>query len=342
MNFDDLFDRVEPTIVEAFRAAVEQIKSTIVLSRVIDRLIARDIAGAVAAMQIEPEAFAALDIAYTAAFNAGGINFVAEMPKALRDGDGNRVVFNFGVRNPAGEQILRTQSAGLVTNIVEDQRQGIRAALESSLAAGQNPRAAALDIVGRINPATRRREGGVIGLSNHQIGYINRARDGLISGDPEAIKRYLAMELRDKRFDGVVRKALDSGKGLSAENVSKIVGRLSDKNLKLRGEMIARTETLSALGVARDQAMRQQIEAGKVSEYDIKKIWRSAGDNRVRHTHRALNGKSVLMADRFVSPSGALLSHPGDPDAPISETAGCRCSLEYKINYFAPVLKRRI
>src|SRR5690606_18247469 len=99
--------------------------------------------------------------------------------------------------------------------------------------------------------------------------------------------------------------------------------------------------TMTALGQARHEAMRQAIASGKVSADAVTKGWRSAGDNRVRHTHRALNGQSVGFDGAFTSPSGARLRFPGDPDAPASETVGCRCTVEYKVDYVAQLLSRR-
>ncbi len=339
MTFEDLLDTYEPKLAAAFREGIEEIKSSVVLARVIERLERGDVSGAIAAMLIEPEAFAALDLALQEAFNAGGINAIGDLP-TIRDPNGAKVVFRFGVRNPEAERILRDLSSTMVTHITEDQRQGVRYALEQGLARGANPRATALDVVGRQNRVTGRREGGVIGLTSRQIEYIERARVNLASGDPKLMKLYLALETRDKRFDRTVTAAMMAGKPIAGENLQKIIGRLNDKNLLLRGEMLARTETMMALGAARDQAMRQQITSGKVEAQDVTKIWRSAGDSRVRHTHRVLNGKSVGIDEYFFSPSGAAIRYPGDPQAPISETSGCRCHLQYKVDYIGAVARR--
>lgn len=58
-----------------------------------------------------------------------------------------------------------------------------------------------------------------------------------------------------------------------------------------------------------------------------RKTWISQEDSRVRDSHRALDRTSVPMDKPFVSPSGAKLRFPGDPRAPIEETANCRCFL---------------
>ncbi len=339
MTFDELLAVFEPRLAAAFREAVEGIKSSIIVARVIDRLERGDVNGAIEAMQLEPEAFSALEVGLQEAFNAGGTNAIGELPKVM-DPQGNRVIWRFGVRNPVAEAILRDLSSTMVTHITEDQRQGVRQALEQGLARGANPRATALDVVGRQNRVTGRREGGVIGLTRHQIEFIERARDNLASGEPDLMKRYLELKTRDKRFDRTVSAAIRDGKPVTGEALTRIIGRLRDKNLLLRGEMLARTETMMALGSARDEATRQQIEAGKVQAQDVTPTWRSAGDSRVRHTHRVLNGQTVAYGEAFVSPSGARLRFPGDPRAPIIETSGCRCRLEYKIDYIGAVVRR--
>ncbi|MDW9852713.1 head morphogenesis protein [Sinorhizobium meliloti] len=339
MNFDQLLSAYELKLAAAFREAIEEIRSSVVLARVIERLERGDINGAVEAMQIEPEAFSTLEIALQEAFNAGGTNAVGELPK-VTDPQGNRVIWRFGVRNPVAEAILRELSSTMVTHITDDQRQGIRQALEQGLARGANPRSTALDVVGRQSRVTGRREGGVIGLTRYQIEFIERARLHLASGDPDLMNRYFELKTRDKRFDRTVMAAIRAGKPVTGEALTKIVGRLRDKNLLLRGEMLARTETMMALGSARDEAMRQQIEAGKVQAQDVKKRWHSAGDNRVRHTHRVLNGQAVGIDEVFQSPSGAMLRYPGDPRAPISEISGCRCWCEYEVDYISAGLRR--
>lgn len=57
------------------------------------------------------------------------------------------------------------------------------------------------------------------------------------------------------------------------------------------------------------------------------KTWVSMKDNRVRHTHRVMNGQRVGMQDSFTSPTGVRLEFPGDPSAPIEEIANCRCAI---------------
>ncbi len=338
-RFELLLDEWEPRIRNAFLNAIADIKSEVVLKRLVERLERGDVQGAIEALQIDAEAFGRLELEIANAYNAGGIDMASSL--VLREPDGSRVAFRFGVRNPEAEQWLRQHSASLVTRIVDDQREGIRQALAEGLVRGDNPRRTALDVVGRINRVTGRREGGVIGLTAQQERAAARARLELRAGEPDQLRAYLNRERRDKRFDRVVTEAIRTGKPIPNETIQRMVGRYADRLLALRGEMLSRTETVMALGKSRDDAMRQAIVSGKVDAAFVTKRWRSAADDRVRHSHRALNGTEVGFYEAFQSPSGATLRFPGDPEAPISETSGCRCSMEFRIDYTAQLIRRR-
>ena len=335
-RFEQLLDKYEPVLKAAFLDAIDDIRSKVTLKLLVERLERGDVAGAIDVLQIERETFGPLELAIAEAYNAGGTDMASSLK--LRDPQGQRILFRFGVRNPEAETWLREHSSTLVTRIVEDQRQGIRKALAEGMAVGQNPRTTALDVVGRVSRVTGRREGGIIGLTAQQERFVASARQELLSGDYGA---YLARERRDRRFDRPIIAAMKSGKPLDRAAVDRIVGRYSDRLLELRGEMLSRTETMAALGKSRDDAMKQAIKSGKVDAMFVTKTWRSAADGRVRHTHRALNGDTVGYLEGFQSPSGARLMFPGDPSAPISETSGCRCAVEYKVDYTGQFLARR-
>lgn len=341
-------DRIEALIAQygeraaqAFLAAIDDVRNSVTLRIVIERLERGDVPGAVDAIGLDTIAFERLETVMAEAYAAGGQAEVNNLP-ALRDPDGARVVFRFGTRNTIGEAELRQHSSTLVTCIVDDQREAIRAALSDGLAEGRNPRSTALDVVGRVNRASNRREGGVIGLSAPQERFAASARAELLSGDPELLRHYLTRTRRDKRFDATVKKAIEAGKPVPAEVASRIVGRYSDSLLELRGETIARTETITVLNKGRVDGIRQQIDGGKVAAQDVKKDWRSALDRRVRDSHAILHGMSVSIDEAFVSPAtGAAIQYPGDPAAPASERVSCRCFLQIEVDYFASVVRRQ-
>lgn len=59
----------------------------------------------------------------------------------------------------------------------------------------------------------------------------------------------------------------------------------------------------------------------------LKKVWISRADNRVRPLHLRLHGKTVTSSEDFWRwpDTGQRLRWPGDPDAPLDATIGCRC-----------------
>jgi hypothetical protein len=337
---DALLAQYGERLRDAFLAAIEEIKNSVTLRVIVERLERGDINGAIEAIGLDPLAFERLELAMAEAYSAGGTAEVDSLP-ALRDPSGSRVVFRFGVRNTEGEAWLRQHSSTLVTRIVQDQRLAIRTALETGLSEGRNPRSTALDVVGRVDRTTNRRVGGVIGLTAPQERYVANARAQLASGDPRQLANFLGRGRRDKRSDRTILAAIKSGKPLPADDIDRIIGRYSDSLLHLRGETIARHETLLTLNKGRDDAIRQQITGGKIEAQDVTKIWRSAGDGRVRHTHKALNGKSAPMSGVFQSPSGALLRYPGDPTAPATETLMCRCQVQYRVSYIDALVRKR-
>lgn len=139
-RFEQLVATWEPLLRAAFMEAVDDIRSNIVLRRIVERLERQDIAGAIRALNLEEAAFRPLEEAIRQAFNGGGVAAVEQMP-ALRDPDGHQVVVRWDARNLATEAWLREHSATLVTNIVEDQMVAIRSALEEGVSRGDNPTA---------------------------------------------------------------------------------------------------------------------------------------------------------------------------------------------------------
>lgn len=71
------------------------------------------------------------------------------------------------------------------------------------------------------------------------------------------------------------------------------------------------------------EELEEAIEDGSTM-----KRWRTQRDNRVRHTHREMEGKTIPIDDYFIVGGSALL-YPRDPEGEEKEIAGCRCALEY-------------
>jgi len=61
------------------------------------------------------------------------------------------------------------------------------------------------------------------------------------------------------------------------------------------------------------------------------KRWTSKNDNRVRETHRQLNGQTKKL-DKPFTVDGMDIMRPGDPGAPLELTIQCRCWCLYLVN----------
>ena len=105
-----------------------------------------------------------------------------------------------------------------------------------------------------------------------------------------------------------------------------MVGRYSERYVKYRSEVIARTESLRAVHAGNNEAYEQAIEQGELAKDQIMRTWITAGDDRVRDTHENLSGVQAGMDQTFPAQGGPL-RFPGDPAGPADETIQCRCSL---------------
>lgn len=353
-QLEQFAESLEPAFRKAFLDAIAQVTDKVGVQLIADLLQAGRVDDVLQVLGLDDARFSSLADQVRSAYMSGGTLGAAEMP-ALRVSlapvitgsyrptsvtKAPAVEVRFNLRNPVAEKWVNERSSALITNIVEDQRVMIREALANGLAKGDGPRQTALEIVGRID-ATGRRSGGTIGLTSQQAKFVRNMRDELASGDTKQMANYFTRTLRDKRFDGIVKRAMAAGKPVSAADIEKLAGRYSDRLLKYRGDAIARSESLNALRAGQEEAYRQQIETGKLAPENVIGTWSTSGDDRVRHSHVELDGQKRVFGEPFVTPSGARLNYPGDESlgAGPEEIIMCRCKKTYSINYGAEALR---
>lgn len=110
---------------------------------------------------------------------------------------------------------------------------------------------------------------------------------------------------------------------LQGESVADIAARLervTDMN-RVSALRNARTAVTGAENKGRMDGYAQAEKMG----VKLKKRWMSALDNRVRHTHRALNGQ-VRDNDKPFEVDGYEIMYPGDPMAAPEMVYNCRCT----------------
>lgn len=267
-------------------------------------------------------------------YEKAGNMFVDGWPK-LRNSLGlTKAVFN--IRNESVENDLKIYSSNFITNITNEVRESIRETLVDGMSRGLNPRETALNIVGRMDIKTRKRIGGTIGLASNQTRWVNNARLYLLTLD----EKYFTLSLRDKRFDSIVRKAIEEGKNLNKETISRLITAYESKALKYRGDAIARTEVLQSINRAERAAITQNIDEGLISADMVTKWWSNSADERVRRSHVNLGARynksnAIGFDEPFETMTGEELMYPGDISlgAGPEEIVHCRCKCEYHIDF---------
>ncbi|KFH18427.1 hypothetical protein ELZ19_06725 [Brucella abortus] len=225
-----------------------------------------------------------------------------------------RIVVGFDQVNERAVAHMQRERLRLIREFTAEQRRATRAALVDGITRGLNPR----------DQARAFRQS--IGLTERQQLAVQRYRSLLESGSSEALSR----QLRDRRFDRTVARAARTGEPLTRAQVDRMVERYSDRYLRYRSEVIARTEALRAVHAGNDEMYRQAVESGHVAQEQLQRTWVTARDERVRHSHSALGGQTRGL-DEVWEAAGGVLRYPGDPEAPASETVQCRCALATRI-----------
>lgn len=321
-----LIDRLTPVVRDAFLLAIADVSDRVILARLVTAVEAGNYTAAFETLGLSNAAMRPLTAALETSFETMGNAVVQSFPRFVR------AQFLFDVRNPRAERWLREQSSSLVTRITEDMRVNVRNVMTTNLEAGNNPRTTALDIIGRMGPSGKR-EGGIIGLNQPQERWARNARVEL----QQLNENYFTRERRDKRFDSVVRKAIAEGKPLDKATIDKLITRYKDKLLQLRGETVARTETIQSLNRAQYESYMQGVDAGMVKRSAVVRVWDTAGDTRVRHSHELMDGQEVGLEEPFKAPDGSLLMFPGDTSlgADAAETINCRCRVKFKTDFLS-------
>lgn len=127
--------------------------------------------------------------------------------------------------------------------------------------------------------------------------------------------------------DEIIKRKLLSGQKIDADTTEKLMTHYKRSMLEYRGEVVGRTESISALNQSEHEAIVQAVEKGTVKEAAVKRVWDAAGDGRVRDDHRLMDGQTVGLREPFTFPDGSKAMFPGDRslDAPPEQLIQCRC-----------------
>lgn len=330
-NIESLTATWEPRMRAAFLQAVASITTTVDIVALTHLIEAGDVLGAMAAVGADTAHFSALALTQTSMFNEGGMALARATSRATFQ-------LLFDVRATRAEQWIKQRSSTLIQDITADQRTTIRNHLEAGLQAGTNPRTVALDLVGRVDPRTKQRVGGVIGLHSTQEEWLRTYSADLASSEPARFKALLQRGLRDNRFDATVLKAIRDGTAIPPELQAKMRVAYSNNALKWRADNIARNETVKSLSAAKTEMWQQNIDRGKIDAKLITRFPVTAGDERVRHTHRevpAMNKDGRGWGEPFETPFGPQMH------APYESEVGCRCYENIRVDFLAMAIAKK-
>ena len=164
--------------------------------------------------------------------------------------------------------------------------------------------------------------------------FDGEARDALIAIKQKDAKgrRKLLTDRNLFSFQSATKTNLDNimyevergiKENLYISDVSKNIAQYMKDNLKWRSDMIARTETLTAMSVGQQSVLKQAKEAGIKK---MKKVWVTAADERVRDGHASAMGQTVDSSEPFIV-SGEKLMYPRAAGGSAGNVINCRCDM---------------
>ena len=249
-----------------------------------------------------------------------------------------RAEFHFDRINPALTRWLQEYDLGLIKQISGTTRETIRDVLVENMRLGQGPIKQAQKIRDAIGLTTR--QANAIGNFRKELETFHLKRSaaswGLgqqidrvngrqvfkpgIDGDPK--DGILNRRLRDFRYDAALAKAQATKKPLTPAQIDKMVAAYKRKYLQFRSRTIARTESLRATNTGIQEAFRQAIEKGLLSEDLVRRRWVVAADERLCEVCAPVPGmnppQGVKFAQPFATPVGPVMLPPLHPN--------CRCT----------------
>lgn len=306
-RLDELIDKADPLLRKEVAFLLARLQSAFSESELADMVSTSNFDDLHA--EVNRVAAAMASSITTLAYMAGGISTAEWMTENLG------VLFSFDQANFRAAAFISENQVALARDFVVSQQEMVSDIISRGTRAGINP----------IEQARQIKTG--LGLTRFQETAVENFRQQLIAGDSAALSR----GLRDKRFDGTVRHAVAGDITLSISQVDRMVERYRERYIKYRSEVIARTEALGGIHAGAEGMYQQAIDSGDLDADSLVKEWHTAGDERVRGTHRPMNRQKRLEGEAFTSGAGVSLMYPGDQRAPVDETIQCRCAMSRRI-----------
>jgi Phage Mu protein F like protein len=286
-------------VSRAFRGYVANATSPAFM-RYIRPLLARgDVAGVLRLIDLHTAAFAnGMAAVFVGVANAETVQLA---PKLVRKATPT-VALSFNVADPRAVRLMEANRLRHVQGLSRMQQQRVRAALVRSVQES---------------------------LGTTATSRLLRAAIGLSEGQQREVERYRQLITPTE----LGRKLDPEAEHLTPQQVSRMVAGKVEQSITSRAERIGRTESLVITSQARDEALRQSLEAtGQRAELSGKE-WASTRDSRTRDSHAARDGQRRRLNEAF---DGGIMK-PGDGGP--EEAVNCRCTLLYEFFDAEPELK---
>jgi len=145
-----------------------------------------------------------------------------------------------------------------------------------------------------------------------------------VDWNPEAVEEYskaralnYSKEIMNTTYIQLHQEFMSAiGKGETVQEIYERIDKVYNFAEKYRTVRIARTEVT---GASNHGALQGYLQSGRVRA----KMWVTAEDERVRDEHMAMDGETRDPDELFSN--GTMF--PGDPNADISTTINCRCTM---------------
>lgn len=246
--------------------------------------------------------------------------FAIELPRIPRQGRNRTLGVQFDVLSPRVIDAVRGLETRVMRTLGDQVRETVRAHIENGLRDGVNPRQVARSL--RT----------VIGLAPNQERAIANFEAKLRGGTRATVfsdilphrnaegKLVGGLELRDKRFDATIKRAIRDGEKLSDAKVAQMTEAYRKRMVAFNAETNARTATLDSLKLGQrlawDEARAQGFVAGEMT-----KTWVGVKDDRERPEHLAMEGETVPIDSLYSNGQ----QQPGDGEY------NCRCVSVYRV-----------
>jgi len=335
-----LAQKLEPGLAKAILDALTAQGDAVPIDALVAALESGDVSKVVALLDT-PEvtaAFAKLTPSVQGAVYAGGALGAGTIAAQMRG-----VSFVFDQLNPRLLTWLQTYNLGLIREIQDQTREGIREYLLAGMTSGRNPKDVAREVktvIGLTDRQARavynfrreletfhtRQSAGSWNLGA-KIDRVNGTQVLRPDDDGSPKDGIDQRRLRDFRFDGQLQRAMTTGKPLSQAQIDKMVAAYQRKYLAYRSRTIARTEAIRTTNMGVQDAWRQAIESGKVPEELVRKRWFVTKDERLCKVCGPIPNmnpkRGVTMGQPFATPKGPMTIPPAHPN--------CRCSIVFRV-----------